>query len=250
MASIAEKTLLWEKRRRNLTWMLAVALHVGLFYAMFFVRIDTHTNQTYLMQRGIDIRSQSNWDDAAIPIEAVTPADLAAVIPAESVFTPDFKQKLANLNPLPNTAPPLDSLVALKKDSLAADSLQKTTVSADSLMSNIEAFEAKQQEKFKQNPQDPNAIFVSLDLIYWDWESPPDIKDNSQESGIVAFDFVVDENGRVIDLTPVKSTITQGLLKFYEKQVYKLKFFWTNRSKTAQNTKGRILFKIRPGQDQ
>lgn len=86
----------------------------------------------------------------------------------------------------------------------------------------------------------------SLEMTGWMWDSPPSVKDNSNESGRIVFKVTVDDQGDVIDVSRIESTVSPAIAKIYENEVRRLTF-----SKTRDNTvpaptsTGRITFIIK-----
>ncbi len=71
----------------------------------------------------------------------------------------------------------------------------------------------------------------SYSLTGWKWDEVPSPDDNSNESGRIVFQITVDEEGEVIAVKTLQSTVTPAVRRKYEDAVYELTF-----SKTAQNS--------------
>jgi len=86
---------------------------------------------------------------------------------------------------------------------------------------------------------------ANLKLAGWKWDSPPDPKDKSQESGTIVFDIEVDADGYIVNVKVKTSTVSQTLTKQYERAVQELTFSKTSSYKPASSSKGEITFIIR-----
>ncbi len=71
----------------------------------------------------------------------------------------------------------------------------------------------------------------SFSLTGWRWDEIPSPEDNSNESGRIVFQITVDEEGEVISVKTLQSTVTPAVRRKYEDAVYELTF-----SKTAENS--------------
>lgn len=72
---------------------------------------------------------------------------------------------------------------------------------------------------------------ASYNIRGWNWDSKPQVKDNSDESGRIVFQVKIDEDGRIISVVPVEKTLSPAVVAFYKKEVEKLTF-----SPTSENT--------------
>ncbi|HET8859641.1 hypothetical protein [Marivirga sp.] len=84
-----------------------------------------------------------------------------------------------------------------------------------------------------------------LDMSGWKWDSPPRPNDPTQQSGKIVFEIRVDDNGEVISVRVIETTVSADLVKIYQDEVAKLSFSRTSGGKTAPLSKGTITFLIR-----
>jgi len=84
-----------------------------------------------------------------------------------------------------------------------------------------------------------------LDMSGWKWDSPPRPNDPSQQSGKIVFEIRVDNNGEVISVRAIETTVSAEVVKIYQDEVAKLSFSRTSGGKTAPQSKGTITFLIR-----
>ncbi len=85
----------------------------------------------------------------------------------------------------------------------------------------------------------------SLEMSGWQWDSPPDPKDSSQESGKIVFEIEVDSDGYLVKVNVKTSTVSQTLVNRYKAAVQDLTFSKTSTYKPAPSSKGTITFIIR-----
>ena len=86
----------------------------------------------------------------------------------------------------------------------------------------------------------------SLDLAGWRWDYVPKPNDNSNENGRVVFEIKVDDNGEVIGVRTIETTVSPGVVKIYREEVQRLTFspLSSNTIPAAIST-GKITFIIR-----
>ena len=84
----------------------------------------------------------------------------------------------------------------------------------------------------------------SLQIIGWMWDSAPNKKDASNENGTITFEFTIDEDGYVIQIRTVQSSVSPSVAKFYEEQMRNTTFSRTGTGAVPGNTKGTVTFNI------
>lgn len=86
---------------------------------------------------------------------------------------------------------------------------------------------------------------ASLSLAGWGWVKPPDPKDQSSESGKIVYRIKVDEEGYLIGIELVTSTVSPVVERYYRQSVEKLEFYKTSSQESAPVSTGTITFIIR-----
>lgn len=86
---------------------------------------------------------------------------------------------------------------------------------------------------------------TSLDLAGWDFANEPNIKDNSNENGRIVFEIKVDDNGEVIGVKTLETTVSPGVVKIYRDEVQRLTFVSKSGNIIPQTTTGKITFFIK-----
>ncbi|MFN6943949.1 MAG: hypothetical protein ACK4ND_03310 [Cytophagaceae bacterium] len=84
-----------------------------------------------------------------------------------------------------------------------------------------------------------------LDIDGWRWDSVPDKKDASNESGKIVFEIIVDSQGYIRSSRMIESTVSPSVVAFYKKQVDDLTFSRTNTAKAPPTTVGRITIIVK-----
>ena len=86
----------------------------------------------------------------------------------------------------------------------------------------------------------------SLDMAGWMWDFKPEPKDTSSETGRLVFEIKIDDQGEILSIRRLQSTVSPAVEKVYRQEVEKLTF-----SKTSSNaivapvSTGKITFVIR-----
>lgn len=86
----------------------------------------------------------------------------------------------------------------------------------------------------------------SLDMAGWMWDFKPEPEDTSSETGRLVFEIKVNEEGEILSVRRLESTVSSTVEKIYRQEVEQLTF-----SKTSDNalvapiSTGRITFVIR-----
>ncbi|TRX51410.1 hypothetical protein FNH22_24275 [Fulvivirga sp. M361] len=86
----------------------------------------------------------------------------------------------------------------------------------------------------------------SLDMTGWVWDFKPNPKDDSSDTGRIVFEVKIDDQGEILSVRRLESTVSPATEKIYRQEVEKLTF-----SKTSDNaipapvSTGKITFVIR-----
>lgn len=87
---------------------------------------------------------------------------------------------------------------------------------------------------------------ASLDMLNWYWDTEPKVNDTSNESGRITFQIKIDENGELLSVKTLQSTVSPGVERTYRNAVYKLTFSPTNNAiNPSAGASGKITFIIR-----
>ncbi|MFN0047787.1 MAG: hypothetical protein ACKVOU_01540 [Cytophagales bacterium] len=87
---------------------------------------------------------------------------------------------------------------------------------------------------------------ASLDLAGWKWDKKPKVKDeNEDENGKIIYLITIDEQGELINLKLLETTVSPAVEKIYRSEVEKLSFVKTDNKAPASSSTGKITFIIR-----
>lgn len=85
----------------------------------------------------------------------------------------------------------------------------------------------------------------SLQMSGWEWDSPPDPDDTTQEAGKIVYEIEVDSDGYLTGYKILTSTMSPSVAQQYTLAIQELTFSKTSSYKPAQSSKGKITFIIR-----
>jgi hypothetical protein len=87
---------------------------------------------------------------------------------------------------------------------------------------------------------------VGLDMNGWKWVAPPKPQDNSNETGKIVFQIKVNEDGEVIDVVKLESSVSDAVVKKYKEAVERLEFEKiAGNNSVAPISKGTVTFIIK-----
>jgi outer membrane biosynthesis protein TonB len=81
----------------------------------------------------------------------------------------------------------------------------------------------------------------NLDLAGWMWDDRPDVKDKSDESGKVVIGIKIDDQGEIVKVWKIESSLSPSVYKYYEDEVKKLSFSKIGNS-AAAFSEGKVTF--------
>jgi len=86
----------------------------------------------------------------------------------------------------------------------------------------------------------------NLDLAGWTWDSKPNKLDPYDEEGKIVFEIKVDEEGNIVNVSPIIKTVSPKVVRYYQEQVEALTFSKTkDNASPAPISTGRITIIIR-----
>jgi len=86
----------------------------------------------------------------------------------------------------------------------------------------------------------------SLSMTGWIWTSRPNVKDDSDETGIIKFKIKVDADGDVVDVTQIESTVSPAIAQQYKRAVQRTKFKPTSDGDKPDISTGTVSFRLSP----
>lgn len=85
----------------------------------------------------------------------------------------------------------------------------------------------------------------NLDMPGWQWDSPPVVRDESEEKGRIVFQVKIDENGEVISVQVLEKNVSPALVRKYQKEVETLTFSRRAGGNSGSGATGKITFNIK-----
>ena len=85
---------------------------------------------------------------------------------------------------------------------------------------------------------------ASLQMAGWTWDSRPKPNDQSSETGKITYKIKIDDEGYIIDIDLVSSTVTPAVERLYRQSVERLSFSKTSNYAPAPTSSGTITFII------
>jgi hypothetical protein len=87
---------------------------------------------------------------------------------------------------------------------------------------------------------------AGLDMNGWRWVSPPKPIDNTNETGKIVFQIKVNDDGEILDVVKIESSVSDAVVKKYKEAVERLEFEKiAGNNSIAQISKGTITFIIK-----
>ncbi len=85
----------------------------------------------------------------------------------------------------------------------------------------------------------------ALEISGWMWDNAPNRRDASSENGRIVFEFKIDDQGYVISIRTLETTVSPQVLQFYKDQLQGVTFSQTNSAAPPSVTTGKVTFVIK-----
>lgn len=85
----------------------------------------------------------------------------------------------------------------------------------------------------------------ALEISGWMWDQAPNRRDASNENGRIVFEFKIDDEGYVISIRTLETTVSPQVLQFYKDQLQGITFSQTNSAAPPPVTTGKVTFVIK-----
>ncbi len=86
----------------------------------------------------------------------------------------------------------------------------------------------------------------SLSLTGWTWSKKPVVNDNSDETGNIRFEIKVDDQGEILSVKVLSTTVSQSVVNLYKRAIEKVSFVPTGSGNRPAVSTGTINIKINP----
>lgn len=85
----------------------------------------------------------------------------------------------------------------------------------------------------------------ALEISGWMWDNAPNKRDASNENGRIVFEFKIDDEGYVVSIRTLETTVSPQVLQFYKDQLQGVTFSQTNSAAPPPVTTGKVTFVIK-----
>jgi periplasmic protein TonB len=85
-----------------------------------------------------------------------------------------------------------------------------------------------------------------LVMTGWTWSKKPVVNDDSDETGNIRFEIKVDEQGEILSVKVLSTTVSQSVVNMYKRAIEKVSFVPTNNGARQAVSTGTINIKINP----
>ncbi|MEQ9403807.1 MAG: hypothetical protein RIM99_09495 [Cyclobacteriaceae bacterium] len=255
-----------EEKNKRVGWLVSVGVQLFLLVLFYFL-IAWKAPFPPIPEYGIEL-GFSQSAGAVLPTESASPAEEAPEEDAEQEESDNIQDEVTEN--LDDTSEKIEEVVetveesetpveeVVKASSAAMNErIEKKTADevVDETAEKDEPTEEVQEEK--QPEIDERAIYgsqgassgneegASLALSGWIWDFKPKPNDESEETGKIVYKIVVDEDGYLVKIETVISTVSPSVERKYRAAVQKLTFSKTSDYKSAPLSTGTLTFIIK-----
>lgn len=248
-----------EKKRRRSALLISLLIALSILLWMYFTRIifpEQEPEFSYGMEVSYGLDDQGGGSET-IPIEEIyndaedlendpnenSDPNQEAV---EDVATSDISD-----SPLPDTKKKQEQdkrKQQEEKEKTTTKGSGNTTGSGEGNDDNATG------KKGNENGIDKRGLYegkggtgANANIAGWRWEAPPQVRDNSRETGTITFKVKVDADGYVFDAKVIApTTVSRSVVAVYEQEVYNLIFVPTaDNASPPPVSSGTITFIIK-----
>jgi len=249
-----------QKVRESIAIILALLMHFIFIYALSFWNVYFFEDDP-VKEYGMEVSYGDSWtgtDSESIPVETVSQEDLADIEPSNSKISDENSEDIANNNSdirFPDRDDKKEQQETEDKDDESNKTKQNKDPKKDGTkednneQGNNKDADGNQGKDTGTDGSDniytPGGSGASLEMTGWTWEESPTIRDESNETGKIIFEILVSNEGDILDVLTIESTVSQSLERIYKEKVYQIRFFKTDTNASSQPVnKGRITFII------
>ena len=157
----------------------------------------------------------------------------------EKSIAVDGAKKKIHENAAPQLQDALDNDMPMEQTETLAQDLPQVNVVNHPNPKEETTNDQRSLYKVRQNSQ----AGTWLELPGWVWDTVPEPKDNSDESGKIVFQITIDEFGEVITVKTLEKTISPLVEVIYKEALTKLTFSKTDDTLTyASTSTGKVTF--------
>ena len=253
-----------EKQHKRIGWLTSVGVQLLLLIIFYFIvtwREPFPPIQEYGIELGFTSLSGATSSSVQAPVTDENPQEQEEqsdyepnkeIVEAEkNIQKPAATVTKTDLPARVEEAKPEESKPVEEKPKVHFGAVM-TPSEADSEDSNDKPSEGKEEKKVDQraiygsqstNTGDTEGANLALSGWIWDFKPKPD--DQSDQSGKIVYKIVVDQDGYLVKIETITSTVSPSVERKYRQAVEKLTYSKTADYKTAPVSTGTITFIIK-----
>ena len=257
-----------DEKNKRIGWLTSVGVQLILLILFYFI-VAWREPFPPIPEYGIELGFTSSAGAPNTPspaTEAPATEEVVEEVPLESDQT-DVEETIENTTEpveaqeqpvTPNeVASPVKveetkpAEVVEEEEVVDARAVMNPTTTADTGTSNKPS-EGEEEQKVderalygSQGTKEGDSEGANLSLAGWIWDSKPKPNDTSDQSGKIVYKIVVDQDGYLVKIETITSTVSPAVERKYRQAVEKLTFSKTADYKAASVSSGTITFIIK-----
>ncbi len=251
-----------EEKNKRVGWIVSVGVQLILF-ALFYFIVAWKAPFPPIPEYGIELgfQTSSGASESASstpqPVEEVSEASSEAAEEIEQVEESESAEVLEEVGAVEDANPvkdePVEGQSEQSVDEAEQEVNEEVAVEKEELKETEEVIETEEE----QTEIDDRAIYgnqgtnsgeeegASLALAGWAWDFKPRPDDSSSEVGKIVYQIVVDEDGYLVKIETLTSTVSPTVERKYRQAVERLTFSKTSDYQPAPLSEGTLTFIIR-----
>ena len=260
-----------EKKRRRKAWITSICVQMIMLFIFYFLaawRVPDPPNPEF----GIELNFGLNQTgQGSVPLTSPSPAETSEFEETTTDSSQPNLKETDNFKESNNTIETTQNTDVVVKETGGSSSSKieplkkkkpsKANLNPKATFTTTDANSSQGNSGRKGDQGEPegdineDALYgnegggengFSLQMSGWEWDSPPEPKDTSDESGRIVFEITVDADGYLIGSPKtILTTVSPQLTAEYRTSLELLTFSKTSSYRSASYSKGRITFIIR-----
>lgn len=180
------------------------------------------------------------------PVDAQsTPAPSEPTEPIEETLPVEETKPTESPAPIEEVAPSEPEAPKVEQRALMKASESKTSDAAESDAPKREVDQRAIYGGSSGTSNNTTNEGASLQMAGWLWDAKPKPMDNSDQSGQIVYKIMVDQEGLLVNIETVTSSVSPAVERKYREAVQQLTFSKTNATAAAATSTGYITFTIK-----
>jgi periplasmic protein TonB len=185
------------------------------------------------------------------PVETFENTDAPAIVAPKVKDEKKIEEKKV---PVEQPKKPVEKVVEKPKETpVKQEALMSKSTSTDTGSKSQGSTTGTGDEGKKEGTIDGRALYgsqgtadgASLQMAGWVWDSKPRPDDKSSETGEIIFKITIDEDGYLLGIETLKSTVSPEVESRYRQSIERLEFSKTSEYKPAASSTGQVKFIIK-----